>query len=341
MRLGLIARADDRGLGLQSRGFYEHLRPDRVLAVDMGDRSPFENHWEWYPNARVARWDGTTGRFEAGAIDWLLDGCDVVLTAETPYDYALIERARDRGVKTVIQANHEFFRWLVEPDLPRPDLWISPSTWGFESWPEPKVFLPFPVDVERAPRRRFDPERGLVFLHVAGWRTRDDRNGTQAVVGAARRIRQTRILVRSQYPIRRDHLAGRRIVAEVGDIANHWDLYRGADVLVMPRRFGGQSLVINEAQACGLAVLGTDREPERQILPPEALLAVADVRKVRFQSGELEVHDVYQRGLAVKVDELAGDPGEVDRLGKLSLERADEISWGRLLPEYRRLLASL
>ena len=44
-------------------------------------------------------------------------------------------------------------------------------------------------------------------------------------------------------------------------------LYRAADALVLPSRYEGVPLVMLEALACGTAVLGTDRDGMRDILP--------------------------------------------------------------------------
>ena len=36
MRLGLIARCDQSGLGVQTHEFYRHMQPDKTLVIDVG-----------------------------------------------------------------------------------------------------------------------------------------------------------------------------------------------------------------------------------------------------------------------------------------------------------------
>lgn len=60
MKIGLLARSDDVGLGVQSLEFYRHMHPDKVLVVDMTahSRRGGPNHPEWYPDATWVQFDG-------------------------------------------------------------------------------------------------------------------------------------------------------------------------------------------------------------------------------------------------------------------------------------------
>lgn len=347
MKLGMIARADNRGLGIQTHEFYRHMKPAATLVVQMGPLSPYGEHLERYidglPDVAYATF--ADDRLPDQALDWLLERSDVIYSAETPYDYRLLEWARARGVATAIQGNHEFMKWITEPDLPRPDLFIAPSLWNLEYWPQPNVYLPFPVARDRLPfRRRTEARR---FIHIAGHRAMQDRNGSRLFVQGLCYVRseiqavvrtQSRIGTYHHRPIPRNvHLA-----VTQDDVDNYWDLYADAgDVLVLPRRYGGQSLPMNEALSLGMPVVMLDVEPMNQVLPPEALIPHRGRRSLRCQAGEIHCYDCDPRAIAAKIDELASDPALVERLSKEADEYAEGISWRTLGPRYHEVLASL
>lgn len=353
MRLGIVARADNRGLGVQTRAFVEHLEPAAVLVVEMGPSlTPFREDFSCFDRTTCRVAPLLAGTLPAEAIEWLVRESDVILTAETPYDYDLIVRARSAGVGTVVQGNHEFMRWTTEPDLPRPDLFLAPSTWHVGLWPQPTVVLPFPVDRERFPfRLRTGP--ALELVHVAGHRARADRAGTRLVLQAMRSVRApVRLTIRSQ-----DRLGGsgpysprdprrRHVEIVVADVEDNRDLYRTAeggepDAAIQPRRYGGQSLPLNEELSLGLPVIALDREPERGELPSEALVPARRSAVIPTQGGPVGIWTCDPRMLAVKIDRLATDGEFVERLSRAADQRSDRIAWSRLKPRYLAALGSV
>lgn len=341
MRLGLIARAENRGLGLLSWDFARWLNPDRVLLVDMGRRSPYKLHPERFPGARLTQFaDGLSD----ADMDWLIEGSDVILTFETPYDYRLYEHARTRGVKTVCQFNYEFLRYGREPDLPGPDLLLAPSTWRLadarRSAPCPIEFLPSPVDRGVFSFRQRN-EAGS-FVHVAGHRAHADRNGTNLVLEAARHMRcgaPVRIRTQSRiggYGRSRSHV---QIVQE--DVPERPDLYAADDVLILPRRYGGQSLPMVEALSMGLPVVSLDVAPQNEFLPAECLVPTRRRRILELQPGPIECFDADPLRLASTLDALAHEPELVSRLSKQADEYAEAISWERMVPRYRQTFETL
>ena len=117
MKLGLIARADSRGLGIQTKGFYDALRPAKTMVVDCPSANPLPLRRDWYPDAT---WINGLPN-ERDLRNWLRD-VDVVYSAETGYGQALWSEAERAGVKTVLHVNPEF---LDVRD--RPSLWAAPS----------------------------------------------------------------------------------------------------------------------------------------------------------------------------------------------------------------------
>ncbi len=130
-----------------------------------------------------------------------LTGLDVIFTCETPYHYRLFELAREMGVKTVLQYNWEFMSYINRPHLPHPDLFVAPSVWHYDDLPfDNKTFLPVPVDRDKLTFRQ--RRQALTFLHSAGNRTAEDRNGTKLLLNTLPYIKSdVRFIVKSLYPI--------------------------------------------------------------------------------------------------------------------------------------------
>lgn len=343
VRLGLIARADNRGLGIQTYELYRHLQPAKTLVVRMGpQRTPYVEHVDRFPDARIADLDSAAWQLPDDAIRWLLDDVDVVLTAETPYDLRVYEWAQQTGVRTVVQANPEFWRHDLERHLPRPDLVLNPSGWRLEHMAG-AVHLPHPVarDV-LAYRPRDEATR---FLHVAGHRTSADRQGTILLLQALRNVRTpVQVVIRTQSRLPgmpfRPRPDAAHVTIEQADLDDYATLYDDADVLIAPRRFGGQSLPVNEALACGMPAIVLDRDPDRTWGGVMTVPARRH-RTLRTQGGPVEMAICDPRELARTIDRLARDPHLVQRLSASADRYADTISWDTLLPRYEEVLCNL
>lgn len=339
MKLGLLVRADNRGLGIQSFETWRHLSPEISVAVEMGPHTPYEQHFDRYPGSLQARF--RDGKFVdyAPVLDALSDA-DVVLTQETFYDDRLVEDLRARGVRTAVQGNWEFLRWISEPALARPDLFLAPSTWHLDRWPAGTVYLPTPVATDVLPYRHRD--RAETFVHVGGHRAMQDRNGTRLVLLAGRFIRSAaRVVVRSQSLIGRSIVGRDRVEVEIHDAPHYADNYRDADVLVAPRRFGGQSLPMNEALALGMPVITLDVDPQRRYLPAESLIPTRRRRSLKVQSGQVDWFDAQPSDLAKRIDEFFEKPALVSALSEKAGEWAAAHSWDALLPRWRSVLEGL
>ncbi len=338
MRLGLFgARADARGLGIQTLEFARHLRPEKVVVVDMGKHTPLRQELQRFPGGEVLRF----GAIAEDEMRRFLAGLDAVYCAETPYDDRLFTFAREMGVRSVLHANFEFLRHLTDPAIPRPDLFLAPSPWQFNRFPQPRALLPFPVARDRLPFRR--RESVATFLHVAGPGTVQDRNGTRVLFEALRYLRQPcKVIVRSQVPLPPRRATWRphvEVVVQAADVADYWRIYEGADALVLTRRFGGLCLPLNEAASLGMPMIVTDREPERSVLPPECQVRAPRKRSAPAQSGRMEVLQPDARSLALRMDALVSSPELVARLSDASDAYASSISWDALADRFRAVLA--
>lgn len=357
MRIGLVARANNKGLGTMTWEFYRHMRPARTLVV----RWPAdEDGWQTrYPDGRLVEWDGSALPQEA--IDWLLDGCDVLYTAETPYDYRLFERARERGVGTVLHGMWEFLayrpRQPVRPPrqrasrtrsnvdlwppgrLPRPDLFCAPSPWHLREWPTPTELLPVPFAGDRLRQRSARRIRRIV--HPAGSPAAGDRNGTQAVLRAAQLMHsQVELVVRSMAELQPPQLRNGVRLAIAQPTPDYWRVLEEADAVVLPRRYGGLCLPLQEASALGLPIVALHREIVAGY-PHAAVVRTIVNRPMRLPCGKVERYDVDPRQLAKALDQLVADEAMAERLAAGSRGWAEKHSWEALQPRYEALLASV
>lgn len=334
MRLGLIARSDPRGLGIQTRAVYDHLHPDRTLVIDMGDlgRGYPTHHADWYPDGTVIPFDGH--RLPELTVRSWLEGLDVVYTAETPYDHRLPIWCHQHGVALVIHMNPEFDHWTGDPTNPHPDTFWSATTWRHELLPAGTHVVPMPVATNPRARLR-DGAGGL--LHVVGRRALADRNGTNIVFRSWRtshaHARWT-ITTQDRLPMARPprHIA----LHASGPVDNPNDLYELGDVLVLPRRYGGLCLPAQEAMAAGLPVVMTDVSPNRDwpIIPIPARRGMP----VHTAAGQIVTAEVNPRDLAQVTDALIGQPAQVCAMSARALQWATEHSWEALTPLWIREL---
>lgn len=319
MKLGMLVRAEDRGLGIQSWEAWRHLSPDVTVVVDMGELSRgWCQHFDRYPGAVRAPFDGH--RLDDVAFDALRD-VDVILSFETLYDWRLTQL----GPATVVQVNPEFYKHGVDPSLPHPTSWWAPTPWLLDRLPPERTRLvPVPVALDRWPDPvAASPSVGpLRVLHVAGKPAHLDRNGTTALQEALRQVRSDVVVtVRAQTPI-----AGpRRLPPNVELRVEHrnepayWRLYDDQHVLVMPRRYGGLCLPVQEAMAAALGVVMPETAPNPWW--PVYLTPADRGPTVKMPCGQVQLGTPRRGTIAGAIDALA------DRRDLLALWQGKSRAW--------------
>lgn len=353
MRVGLLARADDTGLGVQTVEFYRHMKPFKTLIVDSshfrsGSSDIIGN--KQYPEryGPEVKWT-ERGYPITEEIEEFLKDLDLVFTAETPYNPYLWERARQLGVKTVQQYNYEFLDYLSEQgrDWPRPDLFASPSTWHHDDLPfENKMVLPVPIDRERcAFKPRLDPTQ---FLHIAGNPVIHDRNGTHTVLAAVKFVRHPhfRLYVRTQKP---EYIEGWRKMLDPDEtrvnfitepVENYWDNYDVGNILLMPRRFGGLCLPAQEATSCGMPVIMTDIQPNNDMLPRDWLLPARKVGEFKPRT-TVDIYSAHPLELARQIDRIIAEPLWLESQSIVANNIAKQLDWETWVPMYNEVFEKL
>lgn len=342
MNFGLIARADSRGLGIQTRAIHDHLNPAKTLVIDCPSAKPLPIRRDWYPNAT---W--INGLPKAHDFAYWLPGLDCVYTAETPYSHSLFEEAHRLGVKTVLHVNPEFLDHIRKPYLPKPSVFACPTRWMFDRIPDPKIVLPMPVDTTKI--RPHTADKATRFLHVVGRPAIHDRAGTADLLLALESVRaDITVTITCQEPgyvaslisAHGIHLPD-NITLNIadGDIDHHQDLYTGHHVLLAPRRFGGLSLPMQEACAAGMPVLATAISPNTDWLPPDWLAPAAHAGTFTAHTS-IDLWTVDHHAYAIAVDHIAAHPAYYRQSSERAAAIAKGLSWTELRAEYRRLLSA-
>lgn len=320
-KLGFIARIDNTGLGTESLEFVEHMHPE-VLAVKVATRMP--QYEDRFPGATVVFARPSDQEIR----QWLIEKeIGTLFMIETPYNPNVITIARELGVRTILRVNYEY----LDPKIPRPDLYVSPSNWNFDRIPNPKILLPFPVCTDHVQFKQRETAR--TFVHIAGGGGYMGRNGTDLLLQAMPLIKEPiKLIVYSQKTM--NTIKDPRIDWRIGNVKHYWDLYRDGDVMIYPRRHSGQSLPVNEAMAAGMPVLMTDMKPQNEILPKEWLIPVKRILTTEIKR-QIEFADIDPAAIAAKVGEWYNQP--IWQTSKSTTEKIRSISWEKLLPEYRTL----
>jgi len=303
VKLGFLAYANSGGLGIQSKRLCELLNPDRVLVIDSRGFSQNKDlNLSWYEKYQTFKTE--RGFPTDSEVDAFLQGLTHVFILENPYNFYLPWKAKQLGIKTYCQVNYEFSENMEKLYLPKPDLFLAPSYWKLKEMKsvlKNVEYLPPPIDPEEFREVReinFARKGKKRFLHVIGTLAYKDRNGTLDLLKAVKQSTSDfELVIRTQHEIPIEYfLDDPRVIYDYQNIGSNAELYRDFDAVILPRRYGGLSLVMNEALMAGLPVIMTDIEPNNCILPKSWLVK----SKYKSQIVVKSIIDVY----SVDVNEL-------------------------------------
>jgi len=307
MRLGIIARSDNTGLGNQTRELVKMLNPDKILLINSSHFNQNKQHPEWYKGYNVTF--SAQGFLRKEEVRNFIEELDVVITCETFYNNEFILYAKRHRVKVIMQYNYEFLEHMRTPDIEVPDVFLAPSHWHTEKVYElfkdraKVIYLPPPTDPElfKNAREINTSKKHNRILHVAGKAATKDRNGTEIVPGMLAHSKEDYLVViktQSQLDLGR---VDPRIIIDSSSPENHADLYSGFDAVVLPRRYGGLCLPMNEALMSGLPVFMSDISPNNKILPQKWLTESGKMDTFRARV-VVDVYETNQRLLARQID---------------------------------------
>lgn len=307
----MIGRCDSGGgLSALTREIHRHLRPERTLLLDLGDRGRGECVPDDYIHGDVYRCEWLGG-LSSRAIEWVTaPGVEALFTAETFYDDRVLVRAKQNGLRAIVYAMPELAPWATtafdrpRPSAPRPEI-IVPTMWREDTLPD-STLLPFPVARDRLPFRARTKVKRL--YHVTGSAMRD-RNATDLLLSALPNVVEPcHLTIRSERPV--NVLPGGAVDVEV--ISERAPSYfesvpDDADVLLMPRRYGGLSLPLQECASLGIPAVTLSTDPY-SALPFVHALSPTRSEPVRMKGGTVECWSADPRALANLIDLLVREP---------------------------------
>ena len=308
MRLGIIARSDNTGLGNQTRELVKMLNPSKILLIDSSHFNGNKQHPEWYSEYNVSTTKyGMASKEEAYEF---LDDLDVVISCEIFYHNSFVTMAKKRKVKTILQYNYEFLDYLVNPDVELPDILVSPSLWNFEdvvnkfSDRAKVIHLPPPTSLNlflNAKNINISKTHKKI-LHIGGKAAVKDRNGTNTVIEMLNYSKADyELVIKSQTPLN-IKCDDPRLTIDTSNPDSPESLYEGYDAMILPRRYAGLCLPMNEALLASLPVFMTNISPNNSILPEQWLVESKKIDRLMTRA-MLDVYEGDPKMLAKLVDD--------------------------------------
>lgn len=339
--IGLIARSDNTGLGIQTHEFYKHINPDKTLVVDVSALNKLQQYPYRYPKCKIV-----TNKMSNKDIIEFLQGLKVIFCCETPYSYELFRLARIRGIKIILQYNYEFLEIKNLGDVYYPDVFASPSLWHIEDVKKAfKNVMHLPVPVNRQLLPFLEKKKFKRFLHIVGNSAEHDRNGTAATLEAFKNLGRTDIELvvkcfNKAIAGKWGSYATKNIKIDTNNTLNYEHNYMGFDAMIIPRKYGGLCLPMQEALSCGMPVIMTDISPNNNILPAEWLVPI--INKFTFESKyTIEVNEPNINAISDKINWLADmDEKTASENSQTCNNIANDLDWIIWKKRYMDLLNS-
>lgn len=327
VKIALIARMDNSGLGTLSWEFARNLKPHKVLLVDNDANQSFPERYSDFDN-RIAK-TSIQGQLR----DWLLDDVDVLLSIETFYDWSLIKDCRRKNIKTALYTMIE-----MSPDpLPLvPDLCICPSKIDVDRFADYRhVLIPPPVALDRIHWKK--RTKATTFIHTASHGGVRGRKGTGVFLDAIKQVKADVKFIIYTWKGGIDFYDKRTEIKTV-NFKNYWQLWREGDVLVYPQGANGICLPIIEAMTAGMGVITTDFYPFNEYMPKDLLFPIKGFKKIKFGGNLTEVDDPIfdAESIANKIDEYANK--SIEKYSLYGLQWGKENSWEKLYGKFREAL---
>jgi len=333
MRIGIIARCDNTGLGNQTRELVKMLNPSKVMVIDFSGYNPILQDPSIYSEYNTYNVNGV---FTDEQAKEFLQDLDIVISCETFYNNNFPRIARAMGVKTYLQYNYELFGYLSDKTIALPDVLLSPSSWYFDKMKQkvghlvdglyhvPPPTTPELFSVAKENNLSKDHKR---ILHIAGKPAAKDRNGTMDVIDMLRHSKADyELVVNTQVPLKIINSDSRLTIVS-DNITNRQDMYSGYDAMVLPRRYAGLCLPMNEALLSGLPVFMTDISPNNKILPNEWLIPSHEYGYIKTKT-RVPMFQAGAKEFAGMIDDYINSNGKLQHK-----ERAYQIGYENFSPD--------
>lgn len=329
-RYGLIAQNHRTGIGIQCAELARHIEPTKVLVTDLSKLHAANSRntkrvssVDWFDQYNHLTVEGMP---DEQSCRWLLSGIDVLFVVETPLNHSIFNWARELGVKTILQSNFEFVEQFLRP-VPKPDLFLAPSKWNIDRLRQ-KVgnvrYMPVPIDTDRIKRREITQARK--FIHITGHKAHLDRDGTEIVRQSIRYVKNRGVEIKVYDQSKKE-------------VPNYWDLYQEGDVLLLPRRYGGLSLKLQEATAAGMPVVVSEHDPYAGKPCAVSIPGPYQQKTVRLRT-TIDTYSASPEKLGETIDRLSSLDSIKD-LSDKAYRWAQDRSWQVMKPKYEKLFEEL
>lgn len=324
VRIGIVARVDNGGLGIMTLDFFKNFFVEKVLTITASYQNDYQRYEGWEGTEQIICQRGAPTLEE---IDRFLEGLDLVVTFETPYNWNIYKRAREKGVKTILIPMYE---WTEEVLPEMPDLLLCPSDLDYEVLSEPKKLVHTPINTKLINFKERTQAKTFVFQNGHGGFM--GRNSMQEFLNAIPFVKSdVKFIVRSQVDF--TPLEDPRVTYQHGeqDYNTMWD---EGDIYIHLHKFDGLSLPLNEAMAAGFPIIALDLPPMNKFLNKELLVKPEGISKVKIYRN-VDFATFSPVKVAEMIDKVASMSSEqIKALSQESKANADKWSWDNQKPKF-------
>jgi hypothetical protein len=178
------------------------------------------------------------------------------------------------------------------------------------------------------------------ILHIAGKKAAKDRNGTNTVLEMLKYSNADyELVIRSQSEIE-TNVKDSRLTIEIGNPDNREDMYSGFDAMVLPRRYAGLCLPMNEALMSALPVFMTNVSPNDYVLPKEWLIKSSSLGTFRTKV-RIELFEADPKELAFTIDNYINDKNKNIQKQKAFNLGISNFSPSVLIDKYNNIISHI
>ena len=330
MRLGMLVRDDNGGLGNLTYDAFSNLRPDVTVIVQSrpcrGEPRPHLFEEAWTETICVEN-PITDTQWET-----IAPKADIWWTAETWYNDNAESIIKKAGAKTVLYAMPELFSGSSADQIWNPTQYLQ------NRLPLNSKVVPWPTS---PPENWFPKTKVSKILHISGG-AQYDRNGTEIFLDSLQYVEgECEIILHQPDGKNLTTNLHRRKFAK-GIKINHSTDYekslnsymRWADALVLPRRYAGLCLPAFEAFGYGCLVAMPEVDPQA-FWPIIGFQAIKE-RPRLMKGGKIPMWNMEPFVLAKQINVmLEWDVPTVVRLSEEGRTWAEKNSWENLLETWK------
>lgn len=283
---------------------------------------------------------------------WIKDNrLDLVIFNEE-YDWALVNAARETGVKVITYLDYYKEDW--KPYMTMYDGVICSTRRTFELVKTfcKAFYVGWAVDLDL-----FHPPKNTplhTFFHNAGWLGINYRKMTPAAIVAfdaiSKSIPEISLFIHSQAGLDKMPSAIVSIIKENPRIIFHVEtisapgLYHQGKILLFPTKLEGLGLPLSEALACGMPVIATNAPPMNEFVRNGQNGLLVNVARIESRKDNIAFPEtiVDLNHLAEQMAALARDPALTRQMGSRARSMAEEeLSYAGLKEKLEHMLIAL